>query len=368
MSTTTRSRETRRPGRVPFFWLLGLVLLAASAAGAGWVIHSRAGDGPPRGGSDSPPAENRSERTVNCKGYVDVENGVTSLAPSQPYRVTEVLARENDSVKAGAVLLRVDDQLPREDLAKAEDAVTAAQLKLSLARKAQEEQRRKIVLQRLAIKDAQINLKTAQGALDFKKDANAERKDFKPFNKAQMIEAGGLVERLANAEQVEKEKLKALEEVDPTADEVALAETNLALARRDVARARHAVELCELKAPEDGKVVRVYANPGVQYGPQSHQPAFVFLANRPRIVRAEVGQEFAVRIREGQAATIQDESRTGDTFTGKVVRTAAIYTQRRSGVGDLFPLNDERTLEFIIQLHSDKAPLRVGQRVYVTLK
>ena len=41
---------------------------------------------------------------VMCLGDVDLEHGVTSLSVLQPGRVSELLAHENDSVEAGAVL------------------------------------------------------------------------------------------------------------------------------------------------------------------------------------------------------------------------------------------------------------------------
>src|SRR5438477_296119 len=53
------------------------------------------------------------EKLVVCFGYADLEAGVTNLHPSQVGRVEEVLVRENDSVAAGAVLLRLDDRAAR---------------------------------------------------------------------------------------------------------------------------------------------------------------------------------------------------------------------------------------------------------------
>src|SRR5437879_3957094 len=84
---------------------LGLVTLIASAVGAVWV-HSRSQAGnPPTVSSDL------AEPALVCFGYVDGPAGVTALAPLVAGRVTQVEVQENDPVKAGTVLIRLDDRL-----------------------------------------------------------------------------------------------------------------------------------------------------------------------------------------------------------------------------------------------------------------
>src|SRR5689334_16478078 len=58
-------------------------------------------------GSATAPPEEREE--VVCFGFVDLENGVASLAPLAPGRVTRLLAREGSRVAAGQGLLQLDD-------------------------------------------------------------------------------------------------------------------------------------------------------------------------------------------------------------------------------------------------------------------
>src|SRR5262245_49376450 len=95
----------QRPRRI--YWLLGLVLLAATAASAGWVINqSPAGETSARDGKEQGDG-------VVCLGFVDVERGITPLHPLQPGRVADVWVAENEEVWEGYLLLSLDNDLPR---------------------------------------------------------------------------------------------------------------------------------------------------------------------------------------------------------------------------------------------------------------
>src|SRR5436853_5503121 len=106
--------------------LLGLTLLAASLIGATWVVHTtHAGDG----ASETAPAatpQTRGEGSVSI-GFTDVEGGISNLYPTQSGRIVEVLVKEDDVVKAGDPLLRLDSRLPAFLVQQAEAAVKAAQ-------------------------------------------------------------------------------------------------------------------------------------------------------------------------------------------------------------------------------------------------
>src|SRR5207244_9084019 len=99
---------------------------------------------------------------------------------------------------------------------------------------------------------------------------------------------------------------------------------------------------------------------------QPKQPAILFCPDEERIVRAEVEQEFARRVTAGARATIQDDTTTSETWSGRVQRISDWYTHRRSILQEPFQFNDVRTLECIIRLDpkADAKP-RIGQRVRV---
>ena len=57
----------------------------------------------------------------------------------------------------------------------------------------------------------------------------------------------------------------------------------------------------------------------------------------------------------------------GSEWRGTVTHVSDWYTQRRSTLLEPMQFNDVRTLEVIIRPEKGKDPLRIGQRVRVTL-
>ena len=93
----------------------------------------------------------------------------------------------------------------------------------------------------------------------------------------------------------------------------------------------------------------------------------LFCPDGPRLVRAEVEQEYASQVQVGQSATVQDDSGAAGTWHGRVARLSDWYTRRRSTLDEPLQLNDVRTLECLIALDPGQPPLRIGQRIRVTI-
>src|SRR5262249_540741 len=127
-------------------WLLGLVVLAAGAVGAHWVVNPRAPLSFP--GTQSPdetqPPVLEGERYGVGFAHADVEPGVTSLNPTQLGRVREVLVTENQFVPAGTELLCLDSEAARARVQEAEADLAAAQQRSAQARKLPQQQQHKL--------------------------------------------------------------------------------------------------------------------------------------------------------------------------------------------------------------------------------
>jgi multidrug resistance efflux pump len=132
-------------------------------------------------------------------------------------------------------------------------------------------------------------------------------------------------------------------------------------ARRD--QAQQALADCAMRAPQSGTVSRLLAAPGDVLSTQSPRPALLFCPDAPRLVRAEVAQEFAGRVSLGQPVRIEDDVIGGATWQGKVLRIADSYRQRRPNPSEPAQLNDVRTLEVLVALESGPVAPRLGQRV-----
>jgi membrane fusion protein (multidrug efflux system) len=344
-------------------WFFGITILALSAAGTGWVLYTHAGDSAARPVEEPVANASPTPGSVVCFGHVDVEPGVIALYPVQPGRVTAVPVHEDESVKAGTILFRIDDRPAKFVVRRAQEDLKAAELQLAEARKLPQQHALRIAQQQQAIVACQHRLAAAQHLLQHNR--NLVKRELAP---AEEVEAGAeKVKELEAAEAAEKDKLRELELTDPS-NQVERAEADMRAKQAHLDEARYAVDQCNVKAPMDGKVLRLLIGVGDVLGPQPRQPALQFCPAVPRIVRAEVDQEFAGRVAVGQLAAIQDDSNAGPSWRGKVVRVSDWYTHRRSMLQEPLQFNDVRTLECIVQLDPSATTPRIGQRVRVTLE
>jgi multidrug resistance efflux pump len=343
-----------RPARLAL--CLGLVTLIASTVGAVW-LNSRSQAGHPPGVSY--PAE----PALVCFGFVDGPAGVTALAPLIPGRVVAVDVQENEPVKAGTVLVRLDDRLAQFRLGQVEASLAAAQEQLAQVRKLPQQQQIKRAQQRAAIEAVQFRVQGARNVLA-RKRRQAEKE---VLSQTEADVAETLLHELEALHRVETGKLSELELIDPDAG-VRQAQAEVNAKEAQLNEARTALDEYALRAPADGTVLRVLVSRGDVVGAQSKHPAVIFCPGGRRIVRAEVEQEFARSLAMGQAASIRDDSNGEGNWTGHVIRISDWYTQRRSIMQEALQYNDARTLECIIELDESQPPLRIGQRVRVTLR
>lgn len=346
----------RRPVQIGL--VLGLAALAASVVGAEHVLHRSPGEEP--AGASTP--SDSGTGTIVCFGHVDVEQGVASLAPLVPGRVARVEVREEEPVSAGTVLVRLDDRLAAGKFREAEAALREAGLQLTEAQKLPEQQQIQTAEQKAAIEAVRHRLAAAREVLARKQ----ELVRIEQLNAREATAAAALVEELEALERAEEGKLAELRLHDPDL-EVQRAREAVAAKQALLDQARQAREECVLKAPGDGTVLRILVSPGDVLGMPGQQPALLFCPSGPRIIRAEVEQEFAGQVAVGQGASIQDDTSAGTPRHGRVQRVSDWYTHRRSILQEPFQFNDVRTLECIVALDPGQPVLRIGQRVRVAI-
>jgi multidrug resistance efflux pump len=345
------------------FQALGLIVLLAGVGGAGWTAnhlwsaHSQT-TAPP--GSTSQTDEEA--EGVVCIGFVDLEHGIRSLAPLHPGRVTEVLVQENQQVQAGTPLLRLEDDEARFQIKEAEAALDAAEAQLEQAQKETEQQRARLAQQEAAIQVAGYRLDAARQILAHKEEQLKQE----VLSSEDVITTRAEVKALEAQERAEREKLVGLKAIDPAlAVRKARAERKLAQTR--VEHARHELAECILKAPSAGRVERVQVGAGDIVTGQPGQTIVRFCPAEPPLIRAEIDQEFADRVRVGQVARVKDDARGGAAWGGKVLRIAGLYERRRPTTTDPSAFTDVRTVECLIVLDPGQPPLRIGQRMRVMI-
>lgn len=341
-------------------WVVGLVSLVGSTAGAIFALNPNAGADPgkPRGPNDP----NGRHGSVVFYGHVDVEMGVIPLFPSQQGRIVEVTTQENKPVKKGEVLLKLDDRLARLRLREAEADVKAGQAQLDEARKATKQHEAKTAQQQAAIEAMEARLAAAKQGTRRVQELIKDKllKETSP----EAITAEKLVGEAEAGVKAEKARMTELALFDPNLP-IARAEADLAARQSRREQAQLGVDECLLVAPSDGEVLQVLVGPGSVLSAQVPQPAINFCPASPRIVRAEIEQEFANRVSPNGDVLVQDENGASAVWKGKIVRIADWFTKSRSQ--DAFRLMNQevRTLECIVALEQTPG-LRLGQRVRVT--
>ncbi len=254
---------------------------------------------------------------ASAKGRVDIEGGVIRLAARRDGVIANVLVEEGAHVKAGQVLATLDDAL--------------AQRNLTLARS-------EIVQAEVASKQAELELRTAQREVAHLRplahEQNVPRQD---FDRAR--DAHSAAEIAAQASHAA----------------IATASARAAVAARDV-------EERQIVAPLDGQIIQRQARPGNGVSTLNVTPLFLFVPEVPRIVRAELEEQYLPVVTPGQTAEIVLEADASKRWRGRVLRIGKVVGQRTPSE-DPAERQDNRVVEVVIALNDDT--LLIGQRVIV---
>lgn len=253
-----------------------------------------------------------------ANGKVDIEGGIIQIAARRGGVVREVLVQEGDRVTAGQILARQEDDEPRLSLQSAAADVTQAESQLRLIH---------------------VDIATAQ----------------REYDRLQKLVSTNFV---------------AAQRLDQARDAIASAQARLtaqqsaiqtARARRD--QAAYNVELTVIRAPQDGRIVRRYANPGAGASTLNVSNMFDLEPDAPRIARAEIVEADIPNITPDQAVEITPEGDPSKVYIGKVLRRAAVFGARKLASDDPSQRTDERVVEVVVAVND--APLLIGQRVLV---
>lgn len=272
---------------------------------------------------DSPPPTNTAtpaEVSAVARGKVDVAHGLLDIAPAVDGIVSRIEVNTGDSVKKDQVLGTLDAQGAMIQAATARARLQQAQAQLT----------------------AQMARLPAQQALVARWRAAAK--------------AGAAEQQKADDEQ---ETLRQLQ------NDTAVARAAVALAKQEVAAAEYNASHYTLRAPQDGEIIRVAAQPGSRV--TAGKALFVLLPAQPLLIRAEVNEHFIDRIRVGMTAQVFSESSPqGPAYTARVTRVGRVFETAR--LGDDASERSNRVVECILTLEpasSGQRKLRLGQNLLV---
>jgi len=347
---------SRRPRSHRFMWFLGIVLLVGTALGAAWALNhgSTEQSAGPVEAPAAPPG-------IVALGMVDNDPKSRNLHPPGPGKGVGV-GPEGKPLKKGERILRLDSQFAASLVEGAEAALDNARLQLKLAELLPEKHKIDIQSQEKAIAIAKGNKDAFFAEVAFARDMFKDG-----FTKKRVLDAAeAKFKTLEDMVEVEKNKLRSLQLHEPKL-EVARAKSEVAAKEAQRKKAKLALENCDLLAEENGTVLRVLVNPGEWISPDAKIPVVQFCPTGKRIIRAEVLQEWATLVERGQKVIIEDDTRAGPKWDGTVYHVSDWITQKRDIMLEPFMVNDVRTLECLIDVAPGGPPLRIGQRVRVTI-
>lgn len=298
-------------------WLwIGILLVLVIVAGFAFMHNAGAAKKAESDARDA--SQPASPYAAIANGKVDIEGGLIQVAARRGGIVRDVLVQEGDTVVAGQILARQEDDEAR------------------------------LAVQSAAAQVAQAESQLAQIRVDI---STAEREH----------------ERLA---QLVATNFVAAQRMDQARDAIATARARLGsqqaavqTARAQLAQARYNQELTVIRAPTAGRIVRRYANPGAGASTLNVSTMFDLEPDAPRIARAEIVESDIPNIVAGQAVEITPEGDPSKVYVGSVIRRAAVFGARKLASDDPSQRSDERVVEVVVS--AGEAPLLIGQRVLV---
>ncbi|WP_175540696.1 efflux RND transporter periplasmic adaptor subunit [Phyllobacterium sp. OV277] len=256
-----------------------------------------------------------------ARGVVDVEGGLLRLSAQRDGMIQEVLVAEGQKVKQGDILAVIDSRHEVIALHTAEAEVRQAQGQLSLLKTKLQAQTRQVDRLRRAAAGKAVSTQT----LD------------------------------------EAEALLAT-----TKGEIAIAEAALAAAESRMENSRLEIDMRTVRAPIDARIVHRSTKIGEVVSAQNLTELFMLLPETPRIVRAEIQEQFVKLIKPGMDVDVVAESGDGVLVKGRVIRIGHVLAQvkSRDTPGERV---DVRTADCIISI-PPKVHMLIGQRVVVRFK
>lgn len=338
-------------------------LLASAIAGGAALIWIAAPFGPRQdaSGSASPgKATRQASALIVAAGVVEPASDEVLLANEIGGTLRSVMVREGDSVRRGQILATINSDELTAQLAssRAALALRAAEVeKLRAGARAQE--RREAAASLLG---AQARLESTSTRLT--RLRALERNGFAA--RASLEEAVAAQAEASAARDVAAER-SALINAPPRAEDVRIAVAALGMARAEVNRAAAAAEKSFIRAPIDGTVLRVLAQPGEVMAVLRPTVVATIGDLRSLRVRTEVDEADIGHVKPGQAAYVTVDAYPGRRFAGFVTRAAGRMGTKEIAVEEPSSRKDARVLEVIVRLNPGVS-LPIGLRcdVFIT--
>ncbi len=294
-------------------------------------------------------------QVVGGNGVVEPAQRETKVAAQVTAVVTRVLVKEGHHVKAGDLLVQLDDSVERAALAAVEADVMAE--KANLAR----------TLRGLRVEDKDAVLAESQAAKE-----RAELSASVLARTEQLAKSGAAtadeLDRARRQAQSDQATYRATEarfraaEAGGRAEDIGFQKARVQAAEAKVAQAKATVDRLAIRAPGDGEVLQVKVREGELYSFQGAEP-LVILGDTTRLrIRMDVDERDIARVAMGASAYATADAFGARRFSGKVVEVGRRFGRKNIRTDDPVEKNDTKILEVVIELDANDL-LVPGQRV-----
>ena len=276
-------------------------------------------------------------------------------------RISEVLVALNDKVRAGEILVRLDDG---ELIAR----VHAATAELAIRRRDRDgnESTGRLAQDRRAAED---NVASAERQLVISREEYDRLAKARRTNGATQADVDKAHDAVAKAQErldTSRVALRKALSVDnlpaPTRQEAAVT-----AGRAELSLAEAGLERTRIRAPSAGTALQINAKVGEMATP-SPENVLVTVGNLASLqVKAELEERDVGKVRVGQMAVVRSDAFPGTDFEGKVSSMAQALGPSRIGQRGPRKPTDVDVLEIVIDL-AGQTPLLPGMRVDVFVK
>ena len=330
------------------------LLLAVPLAAAGYLYFGHS----TQPASAAQPAITRPAVLV-APGRVEPVRDAVALAFEAPGRIVAIEVDEGQAVRAGDVLARLDDRLPRARVAAAQAAVDGAHASYLLARRGPRGE----------------DLAAAKAELDAAKAA-AEHRGAEQVRSEKLGAVGAVADAVVDGDHAAARVAAANAAAAQAryqslvrgtrSEQVAAAAAGLDAAKAELEAAKIALDQTVLRAPHDGIILRRFAEVGTLVTTMSPQP-IVSMADVSQLqIRAEIDEADVASIAAGKQAYATADAFDGRKFPIRITRITRELGRKTVRDDDPRARIDTRVLEVMARFEGTPGEtLPLGLRMYV---
>lgn len=292
---------------------------------------------------------------VGANGVVEPAGRETRVAAQVTAVVSKVLAKEGERVKAGQLLVQLDDGAEAAAVAALEAELLAEKSTLARLTRGNRGEDKEAAAQEAAAAAARAELSASVAA----RTEQLAKSGAATEDEAERARRQAQVDRATYLSVAARSRAS---DAGSRSEDVAVQRARVSAAEARVAQAKAALDRLAVRAPQDGEVLQVKVRAGELYSFQTTEPLLVMGDTRSLHVRVEVDERDVGRLAAGAAAWVQADAWGERRFEGKVLELSRRFGRKLVKSDAPTEKNDTRVLEVVLALN-EPGPLIPGQRV-----